>query len=168
MPKNPPDLTTHTYNDFIRRFRTESDRAAAVLAGAYLDAFLEQLLRGLLVSGPWTDQLFEQVGGLGSFSGKIAMVCSLGIAEESVCRDLDLVRKIRNHFAHHVFEATFDTSPVRDWCAEIKLAQGVPLEPRLQTPRHRYMLAIALGIPTLVSSDKVPAELRRRIFGRIR
>jgi hypothetical protein len=64
-------LDVHAYNELVGRFHEETDRAAGVLAAAYLDAFLEDLLRCVLVSGPKTDEMFAGQGPLRSFGSKI-------------------------------------------------------------------------------------------------
>lgn len=163
-------LNLAAYNEFVGRFQAETDRAAAVLGGSYLDSFLESALRSVLVTGPRVDAMFEGAGAsLGSFSNKTALAFALGIIAEPMARDIDLVRKVRNHFAHQIWDASFDSAPVSDWCrglglvSTMKAETGEPLE--LSQPRVRYLLTIAITTTRIAYSPKVPVEFRKQIIG---
>jgi hypothetical protein len=67
----PQQLDVAAYGVFVTRFHEETDRAAAVLAGGYLDAFMEAALRSVLVAGTRLDALFDVQGALRSFGSKI-------------------------------------------------------------------------------------------------
>ncbi|SRR6266478_1689362 len=155
------------YNAIAERFDAETDRAAAVLAGGFLDDFLEQLLRSVFVEHERNDELFEGNGPLRSFGSKIALVFALGIASEPVRRDLDLIRKVRNHFAHYIFEASFSLQPVAQWCGALGAGTEESAELRAAikgySPRQRYLFAVATAMLRLAQSPKVPSDVRRRI-----
>lgn len=87
------------FGPFFEALRGESDRAAAVLGPAYVDAALERLFRARLVEGASAD-LFKYGGPLGDFSGRIEMAYALGWIPGSLRDDLHIMRKIRNDFAH--------------------------------------------------------------------
>jgi DNA-binding MltR family transcriptional regulator len=107
-------LGLNAYHGVLTRFHAESDRAAAVLGAAYLDGFLEDALRSSFAQGKPTDELFAGQGPLMSLGNKTKVAFALGLlSSESLVRDVDLIRKIRNHFAHHIWDAAFDESPVR-------------------------------------------------------
>jgi DNA-binding MltR family transcriptional regulator len=99
-------LTIHRMNHsqpdfgpFFEALRGESDRAAAVLGPAYVDAALERLFRARLTEGA-SDDLFKYGGPLGDFSGRIEMAYALGWIPTSLRVDLHIMRRIRNDFAH--------------------------------------------------------------------
>jgi len=52
--------------------------------------------------------LFRASGALGSFGIKIQLAYMLGLITKDTYRDLDILRKIRNDFAHNVGIKTFD------------------------------------------------------------
>lgn len=70
--------------------------------------------RDLVKSGPQAP--------LGTFSAKIDGAQQLGLISRYFARDLHLVRKIRNEFAHHPLELTFEVSPIRDWVSALEEA----------------------------------------------
>jgi hypothetical protein len=56
--KQPTDLLA--FNDFLEEFRTESDRAAVILAAARIDLHLYHLLQHVLLPNPSkSDELLE-------------------------------------------------------------------------------------------------------------
>jgi DNA-binding MltR family transcriptional regulator len=169
--RSRPSVNLTTYNEFVGRFHSESDRAAAVLAGGYLDSFLENALRSVFISGGIVDELFEGHGPLRSLSSKIAMTNALGLATDALARDMNLIRKIRNHFAHHIWDATFDIAPVSDWCREIAVvdqAVDVATGERVKdtnSARLRYLLAIGMATLLLAHSPKVSQRFRELTTG---
>lgn len=81
----------------------ESERASVILAAARLDADLEMLLKHVLVPHPGgIDPLFDGDRMLGTFSAKIAMAHRLGIIDSDFEHALQILRKIRNDFAHQM------------------------------------------------------------------
>jgi hypothetical protein len=114
--------------------------------------------------------MFAGQGPLRSFGSKISLVYALGIANEELSRDMDLIRKVRNHFAHNLWEAKFDSSPVREWCAEIRVVDAALDESGKQVklanpPRERYLLAVGMCVIILASSPKVANSLYERTTG---
>jgi mannitol repressor len=167
----PLSLDVFAFNEFVVRYHNETDRAAAVLAGGYLDSFLEGALRSVLVSGYRVDKLFDGQGPLRSLGSKISVAYGLGLATEALARDMDLVRKIRNHFAHHIWEATFEIPPVSDWCKQITVVdnavdQATGERVKDSNPaRVRYLLAVGMSTMLIAHSPKVPVRFREVTTG---
>jgi DNA-binding MltR family transcriptional regulator len=101
----------------------ESDRSAALLAAALLDAQLESLFRARLKHHQ--DRLLGFDGPLASFSTRIKMARALDWIDEEVERDLDVIRNIRNRFAHS-FEQnlTFEDVEIEGWCSSLLTIQA--------------------------------------------
>lgn len=114
----PQDL-----NEFDTRLRGESDRSAALLAAALLDAQLEDLFRARLKHHQ--DRLLVFDGPLASFWSRIKMARALDWIDGDVERDLDVIRDIRNRFAHS-FEQdlNFEESEIRGWCSSLLTIQA--------------------------------------------
>ena len=85
---------------FLTVLAAESDRGLVLAGAAFIDNSLEKLLRSYLVPSPEIDKLFSSNGSLATFSNRITMAYSLGLIDSAVKRDIDLIRKIRNDFAH--------------------------------------------------------------------
>lgn len=111
----PHELDIGDYSEMVRMFHSESDRGAAVLAGSYIESYLAGFLKAHMINEANTEKLFTQFGPLSSFSQRIEISYAFGLIEKSAYEDLHVIRKIRNYFAHHPKDASFDSSPVRDW-----------------------------------------------------
>jgi DNA-binding MltR family transcriptional regulator len=98
------------------QFRSESDRAAAIVVAAMLDGALAVLLRKRLLE-PESKERSLLDGGhapLGTFATRIDAAYQLGLISSYMARDLHLVRKIRNDFAHDPLHLTFESESVRN------------------------------------------------------
>ena len=110
----------------VREFKGESDRACVILAATLLDTALEALLRTRLVpNASNTDSLLDgSTAPLASFSARIDMAYRLGIISPQFARDLHIVRRIRNDFAHNISGCTFEDTSVRDRVMELSRSTG--------------------------------------------
>jgi hypothetical protein len=80
----------------------ETDRGCCLMAAAYLEYQLENVLKKKLVNKPSIhEKLFDFSGPLGTFSSKIEMSYAIGLIGPKVKQDLILLKKIRNAFAHN-------------------------------------------------------------------
>ncbi|WP_217070660.1 hypothetical protein [Burkholderia gladioli] len=109
------DPRADAYISLIRSLLTESERASVILAAAQLDTELEVVLKHVLVPFPGgADPLFDADRALGSFSAKILMAHRLGIITLDFENSLQLVRKIRNDFAHQIETESLASSRQHD------------------------------------------------------
>lgn len=90
--------------DFLYELSKEGERSAVVLGAERLHVALESLLRHFLLPSPNTeDKLFaSESAALGTFSRKIEICYRLGLIDLHFKQALDLIRKLRNDFAHAV------------------------------------------------------------------
>lgn len=131
---------------FHEQFRSESDRACAILAAAALDESLRRLLKKFLVPASGrADALLEGASApLSSFSARIEAAFRLGLVSERFARDLQLIRKIRNDFAHDLEKSTFADAAVADRVNELvkdsPLLAGMREENRPKTTRMLFAM----------------------------
>ncbi len=105
---------------FVRSLTNESERAAVVLGAAKLDSLLELLLkRSPLPSPGGKDDLFDTERPLGTFSAKISIAYRLGLIDKDFEYSLQVVRKIRNSFAHSIENETLSKSSHHDRLFEV-------------------------------------------------
>jgi hypothetical protein len=154
-------LSEAAFSTFMNEFEGESDRAAAVLAGAYLDDGLAKLLQMRLIgSKRFKDELLGQDRPLGTFSARIKAAYAVGVVSDSGYHDLELIRKIRNTAAHHLVGFSFERAEIVSWCGRLLLPQWWPAKfsPN-RTPRVRFNLSVCM----LVMVNAAPLELCRPI-----
>lgn len=123
----PVDVTITDYHQMVELFHSETDRGAAVLAGSYMENFLGIYLRSRMHDSSLSDKMFSSTGPLATFAQRIDFSQAFGFLPPGVCTELHLIRKIRNHFAHHPKTASFALSPVRDWAASLRSAKEMQM-----------------------------------------
>lgn len=140
----PIDLDLKDYHEAIHAFRTETDRASAVLAGSFLENYLAKYLRSFMIIDDSLDALFDGFGPFAQFSQRIEAAFAFGWLSATDRRDLKLIARIRNHFAHHPFAASFDSPPISNWVCHLDF-QTVTLDnPFLNhTNRDTYLMTVA-------------------------
>ena len=143
----PVDLDIDNYHETIETFHNESDRAAAVLAGSFIESYLAKFMKSAMVADV-KDELFDNNGPFSTYSQRVQASHAFGLIPTGAKRDLELIGKIRNRFAHHPMRSTFDTAPIADWCRELSTAPHIPVpgtEQDLRSDnRNRFITAIAL------------------------
>lgn len=163
MPSDQAKLIKTTFE-----LLSQSDRGAAIIGGAFVEAKLKIALESRLIDGKYKNnhtlfnRIFDFEGPLGSFSAKIDMCYSLQIIGKHTFDDLHKIREIRNKFAHSLEEEesihrpiTFSTQVVASRCNNLWLPKNHPqfLEAkdnnlsdwyRLDTNRGTYIFTIIL------------------------
>jgi len=116
----------------------ESDKGCALTAGAFLESELGRLLRTFFVDDDKAaDALLDGTGGLATFSSRIDMCYLLGMIGPTARRDLHLIRKVRNEFAHTAAPSSFESESASARCKELSHSGQ---EERLSA-RDRFMRA---------------------------
>jgi len=114
-------------DEVSEEFNAESPRALVILAAAMLDQALKRLLQTYLVASPTRDDdLFDGSNApMGHLSSRIDFSYRLGLISNEMCRDLHLIRKIRNEFAHNITNCTFENEKVKSRIFELR--KSIPL-----------------------------------------
>jgi hypothetical protein len=128
--------------DLVKGLAKEGERAAVVVGAARLDLALEHLLKKAMHPHPGgSDNLFDQERPLGTFFSKIALAYRLGLIDKDVEQALQLVRKIRNNFAHSVGAASLSESAhssrlleLSNHCRAAELYGKLADHPEITTP----------------------------------
>jgi hypothetical protein len=94
-----------------------TDRAAAVLLGSLAERAVERLLRRKM-RHQGVESLFDFHGPCGAFSDKIQIAYAFELIGPKTKHDLDLIRLLRNEFAHTRMPMRFTTPVVREVCPE--------------------------------------------------
>lgn len=122
---NPDTKLAWDVLDFRKTLTLESDRAAALMSAAYLDEQLKTLLnRKLVDDSKVKTRLLGNSSAIDSFSSRIDLAYLLGLIPKNFRDDLELIRRIRNEFAHTAQKMDFETDSVRSRCFLLKSAHG--------------------------------------------
>jgi hypothetical protein len=135
-----------------------NDRVTAVMMAAITEACLEKFLRLNARPSLGVDdvsKLFDYHGPLGDFSSEISVAYAFNMVGPETRHDLDLIRMLRNEWAHSRRSFGFDTKQVAEVCKNlmspdwqgaaipygpINVELGQP-PPDLSNSRTRYMTA---------------------------
>jgi hypothetical protein len=101
-----------------------NDRARVVMLGAMIEAFLEVFLRYRTrptLNGNDRRQLFDFRGPLGDFASKILVGYAFNWYGPDTRNDLDLIRILRNEFAHSRKSFDLTTPEVASVCANLRM-----------------------------------------------
>jgi len=158
------------WKEFLDEFQTESDRSCAVLGAAFLDEQLRSLLEAFIVDDPKRiAELFDGVGApLSSFSAKIQMAYALGFVSPSELRDLELIRKVRNEFAHDLHGVIFATPSVASRCAELTGCNVVAGSIGGLGPRSRFTVSVAMLANWVALRRLGIRDARRQVQGEVK
>ena len=138
--KAPNDdvLETHPhlieFLPFLDALNLESARGGVLIAASFLENLLTDILRAYLLDGQSSDQLLTGFNApIGTFSAKVALSSSLSLITEAERRECNLIRKIRNRFAHNI-HPSFDDAAIASLCFELeyraKPYEGVSVDAR--------------------------------------
>ena len=135
----------------------ESDRGCVLFAAAHLDEELKKLLRDFMVeSCPPADELLKSSGPLGAFSVRIDTCQALGLLPAEACRELHLVRKIRNEFAHVAEPMSFAIQSVVNRCTALTQRYHWLVGDR--SPRNLFTAAVMGLSGTIMGSQKLASR----------
>lgn len=167
------DFQHEDFNRFYEEFQNESDRACALLGAAFLDEQLRAILEAFCVDDRRAMiKLFE--GGtapLGTFSSRISAAYALGFLARTERRDLDLVRGIRNKFAHQLHGLTFESEEIKSQCMKMRYDDFLLKQVGPVGPRTRYVWCVArnanaIGVRRLGIRESrriVPDEMKQPV-----
>ncbi len=140
---------------FRQTLSAETDRGVALVCAAYLDEELRALLEKTFVDVPNTvGKLFEGTGPVATFSSRIDLAFATGLLSVESHRALQLIRKIRNDFAHEYGERSFRDQDISARCREL-----MPLNPFVdeKDPRNLYIRAV-LTVLAQIHARKILAQ----------
>jgi mannitol operon repressor len=124
---------------FVSELRRESDRGLALVAAALIDEKLADTLKAFFCQTyPAARLLREGNAALGTFSSKIELCFALGLIDSHEHSEIELIRKVRNEFAHSKHGLDFRGHRIQGLCAS--LTSDLPEDADYPTtdPRFRF------------------------------
>jgi DNA-binding MltR family transcriptional regulator len=139
---------------------TASDREAAIIIFCLIDDLATDFFREKLtgsVSSDVDEAFLAGNGMLATAHSKITLLAGHEWISNKVYRQLTLMRKVRNDFAHHVDLTTFNDSPIRDYIGSMEASEEPVLatydadkRPEKLSPRTRFICRSALAVCSMV------------------
>jgi DNA-binding MltR family transcriptional regulator len=111
----------------VKKYITEGDpRVSAIMAGAVVNEVLQVAIEYNLISLSKDDReaLFENSGPLSTFAAQIRMGYAMGLYGKKLRDDLNVIRKMRNDFAHTLDEIVLSQPEFRNKIASLNASKG--------------------------------------------
>ena len=138
------ELNLRELNSMLVFYEKESDRAAAILAGSFLENFLAKFLKEFMIDDQQVcNDLLNGYGPLATFSARRECAYAFGYIKEKTRNDLKYIAKIRNEFAHNHKMNSFRETPIPDLCQNLTSAKIH------KEPRQKYLFAVGFTIADL-------------------
>ena len=154
------DLTD--FSAFLKEFQTETDRGAALVGAALIDQKLSDTLRAFIVKSKVAKELLD--GGtapLGTFSARIKAVFAMGLIDDHEFAECNLIRKVRNEFAHRAHGTTFADAKISALCDRLQSDLPGGREAFAGNPRGMFINAVVLTVTRLTYRSEWVARERR-------
>lgn len=130
--------------DFLVDFNKETERGTALAAAAMLDELLGRIIQSFLIPNKGSKALLDGFNApLGTFSARVASSFALGLLSEAEYRECELIRKVRNEFAHQI-KVSFKTEKVVRLCAQLQFSAKSYGEVLVDTRGQFTSAAVAL------------------------
>jgi DNA-binding MltR family transcriptional regulator len=132
----------------------ESDRGMSLYATAYIDKKLELLLKKKLIgSNNHLKEIFSFNGPVGTFSSKIKLAYSIGLIDKVIMSDINILRQIRNEFAHSEKNISFETDSIKKLCNKLQTKSSDDMK----SPR-KIFLSVTSGVSGEIAGITVKTE----------
>lgn len=135
----------HNWQNVVTEFNSKSDRAAAILGAAFLEAHLGELISSFFVEACDQDcSLLEVDRPLGTFAARVRGAYCMGLVSKTEYHDLNLIMQIQHIFANQVQGVSFTDNGIREKCFQLRVPREVLLPGETRTPRQLFVFATAL------------------------
>lgn len=110
----------------LEELTQSSDRTKVILGSAILEELLERLLKKhFILNTKLTEEVFEPSAFLGSFSSKIKISFLLGLISQEMFDDLEIIRELRNKFAHRIHQSSLLDQSATSLCNNFKFVKKI-------------------------------------------
>jgi hypothetical protein len=123
-------------------FQGESDRGAAIVGAAYLEARLAELCAAFFTDDARKGDGSLKRGPLDSYAKRVTLAHWMGLISDDEHHDLRTIGKIRNRFAHKGHALSFSDSTIEADCAGLRLWKPLSEFLDLDTPRRQFLFTV--------------------------
>ncbi len=123
LNKNEAEDSDHSLSDlnrFLSLIGTQDDRAVVLSLATFIEDTLGRLLIAYFRNCKATKDLIVGFNApLGTLGSRIKAAYSFGLVTQEQYKDMDLLRKIRNEFAHDWEGVTLERNDIKDMAGEL-------------------------------------------------
>jgi hypothetical protein len=121
LPLSDEEMTA-----YFEAMKTESDRIVAIRASSFVEHELTILLRTGMREMTETEEetlFFKAHSTFSAFSDRIDAADAFGLITLEQTKELDIIRRVRNTFAHAVVHLVFDNPLIKEECDKLSIAK---------------------------------------------
>lgn len=145
-------------NRLIGLARDQHGRVLALSLASFAEECLGRIIKAYLRNAKAVHDLLEGFNApLGTFAARIKMSYALGLLTDSQFKDLELIRKIRNEFAHTWDELSFDDAKLQGWIENLDPPRFPQTQPK--TPEDKFRI---VGVGILTEIEVLQSQLEER------
>ena len=124
----------------------QSELACALIGGAYLEKFLGVALRNFFIDDKKVLKFFGSGGVLENSGAQNDLAFALGFTSPLTYRNIDLIQRIRNAFAHAHKPASFKDNSISNLCTELEFPSksNQKIKWPKNDPKSKYVMIVAL------------------------
>lgn len=157
--------------DLWEEIRTKDERVAAILGVAVIDVRLEKILRIFLIQETTgknelteVDKLFSFVdqGPLATIVNRARFAYCVGVISKDELEDIKILAEIRNIFAHHLFDCTFEQEDIKKLIYKLKIFTTFVKSQKFWSSREHFNIAISV-IDNLLELREQNAQKREEL-----
>jgi len=153
---------TQDFARFTAELQRETDRGLALVGAALLDEKLAETLRLFFCEGKAAEALLKEGDApLGTFSARIELCFALGLIDEFEYQEINLLRKVRNEFAHSKHGTTFQSEKIKSLCANLKSHLPEGSDYPIKDPRFRFTNSVVAMVLRLYYRPEWVTKERR-------
>ena len=151
------------FSSFLKEFQEETDRGAALVGAALIDERIKRLLNSHFVECKQSKEIINGSNApLGTLNARVKLAYCLGLITEFEYKEIEVVRKVRNEFAHKVHGLTFNDQKVHDLCQN--LMANTPDGKRFEgDPRQLYINSVILTSMSLWYRPECAAKFKAEV-----
>jgi DNA-binding MltR family transcriptional regulator len=166
------DLTDRYWDRLHKELDNETDRSIVIVACALLDEALKETIKARLLPAAKKDWCVFTGGNspISSFSARINLCYQLSLISDFMQRDLHIIRRLRNDFAHDPFELSFNSDSVKSRVEELdKVANYREKNPESRSDcgppgtKYDFIFAISWRLYSLTESQKEYSSAKKHI-----
>jgi DNA-binding MltR family transcriptional regulator len=169
--------------DEIAFLERNPERGIAIVLPKVIENHLTSILKAAMrPNTAISNDLFSPRGAFGNFGTKIRLSYMLELIDDALYKDLIIINKIRNEFAHKIIIKNFDQPPINAWIKDmhvystlIALRNNRSKEPddrsvhvlrfilrdELESSRDTFKTCIRVLIHHLTQLEKSVSEVRK-------
>jgi mannitol operon repressor len=155
---------TQDLSIFLRELQKETDRGLPLVGTAFIDEKLRETLQAFFIENKVSSKLLnERFSPLASFSARLDACFALGLIDDHEYSEINILRKVRNEFAHGKHGLSFKNDKIVGLCSSLNSSLPEGSDYPINDARFRFTNAIVCIVLQLYyRPDWIKRE--RRIF----